>query len=146
MTYRGQRSEVVGFGGSRTTGPFDRENPFRYSLKGYWFHFPIPTPVFAAGRPSTLHRVFVLWKGSSSHVSPVVVQVFDGPTRVDALEFATGPGRSGEGGRADLVDGITRFHLRRPHPPIWGINLAVGVSFREDGDITFYAAGADFDI
>ncbi len=72
-------------------------------MKGYWFHFPIPTPVFAAGRQSTLHRVFVLWKGSSPSVSPVVLHVFDGPTRVDALAFADGPGRTGEGGRDDLI-------------------------------------------
>jgi hypothetical protein len=145
VTFRGKRSEAIGFGGSRTTGPFHPETPFEYTLKGYWFHFPIPTPVFSAGRPATLQTVFVLWEGTTG-VSPAAVHIWEGPSRIETIGFASGPGRSGAGGRSDLIDGITRFRLPTPHPPRWGISLSVGVSFEQDGDITFNAAGADFDI
>lgn len=145
MTFRGKNSMTHGFGGTSTTGPFDAADPFRFSQKGYWFHFGIPTPVISAGSRARLLRVFTMWDATDG-VLPLAMHVWDGPSRVATLPFASGRGRSGLAGTGDLVDGITRFNLPAPHTVIFGIGLSIGVAFQRDGDITFSTAGADFDI
>jgi hypothetical protein len=146
-TFRGKRSEVTGFGGARTAGPFDPANPFQYSLKGYWFHAAVPTPIILFDRRSRLLTVFVLWT-STAGVRPAAVHVWHGPSRIAALGVnaaAAGTGRSGAGGLPDLVNGVSRFALPAPVRVLFPINISVGVTFANDGDITFHAAGADFD-
>jgi hypothetical protein len=141
MTFRGKRAFTGGLGGS-TVGPFHAETPFEYSQKGYWFHFAIPTPVIVAGNRSRLLRVFVLWE-TRAGVSPVAVHVFDGANRI----FVTGITGSGPATHAsDLTLGVTRFDLPAPHSVIFSIGISVAVSFAEEGDLTFFSAGADFDI
>lgn len=146
-TFRANRSLVVGPGGALATGPFDVENPFLSgSQKGYWFHFPIPAPVVVAGRRSTLLRVFLFWE-TRGRVAPVAIHVYDGLQRIDALPVdASVPGLLGREGLEDLKEGITMFTLRTPHEMFWSLGLSIGVSFFEDGEVTFVAAGADFDV
>ena len=145
-TFRGRRSLFAGFVGAIHTGPPDVADPFRYSLKGYWFHVPIPTPVIRDGRRSTLLRVFVLWEATGG-VSPAVLHVWDGPIRIEMFPFTHGAtGRCGHNGVADLVDGVTRFNLPAAREVLFGLALSVGVYFQEDGNITFCTAGADFDV
>ena len=137
--FRGKKSEDVGFGGTRT----------QFSLKPYWFHFSIPTPV-VIGDP-TLNRasllaVFMLWAGAP----PVIlsaIHVWDGPQRIAILPVNSRPtGLTGTGGFADLVPGVTRFDMPAPMELKFSIGLSAGVMFEDDGDITFISAGANFDI
>jgi hypothetical protein len=140
-TFRGKRAFTGGLGGS-TVGPFHAETPFQYSQKGYWFHFAIPTPVIVADRRAQLRRVFVLW-GTTAGVSPVAVHVFDGANRI----LTTGVTGSGPAMHPrDLTPGVTQFDLSTPHSVIFSIGVSVAVSFAADGDVTFFSAGADFDI
>jgi hypothetical protein len=46
----------------------------------------------------------------------------------------------------DLTPGVTQFDLSTPHSVIFSIGVSVAVSFAADGDVTFFSAGADFDI
>jgi hypothetical protein len=140
-TFRGKRA-VFG----NTTAPFDPANPFSESEKGCWFHFAVPTPVIVNNRPASLQRVCVLWLATDG-VQPAAVHVYDGVTPIAALGVSRDArGASGAGGRTDLVDGNTKFDLPSPHSMLWSVGISVAVWFRQDGDITFFSAGADFDI
>lgn len=162
--FTGQRVLVTGAGGSLTTGPFHAEDPFHHSQKGYWFHFAVPTPVIIAGQRSRLQRVFVLWEAGPG-VEVWAVHVYDGINRIAALpanrmtEISAGwvapsnlpTGRyvsmDAAGARCleHLVDGVSRFEI--PEQPIcWGVGISVAAAFRQDGTITFFSAGADFDV
>jgi hypothetical protein len=144
--FRGRRAFTGGIGGS-TTGPFDPVDPFHYSQKGYWFHFAIPTPVMVYNGFSRLLRVFVLWEASSD-VEPWAVHVWDGPTLVHAFSVTNPPGLNPTGtrGLADLVDGVSRFELPAPHTMLFSVGISIAVAFINDGNITFFSAGADFDL
>lgn len=144
-TFRGKRSVVSGFGGSLTSGSFNPANPFEFSQKGYFFHVPIPTPVLVAGQRASLLRVFLLWE-ATANVAPVAIHVFDGVQRIAALPVTGTRGLVGRNGIADLVDGTTRFNLSTPRPVLFGISVTAAVAFMADGDISFAAAGADFDV
>lgn len=140
-TYRGRRA-VFG----NVVSPFDPATPFSDSEKGCWFHFAIPTPVIAAGRRASLERVLVLWQATDD-VQPAAVHVWDGATQIATLGFSDNArGASGSGGLPDLVDGSTKFDLPAPHQMLWSVGISVAVWFRQDGDITFFSAGADFEI
>ena len=140
-TYRGKRA-VFG----NTTAPFDAERPFSTSEKGCWFHFAIPTPVIANGARATLQRVFILWEADAG-VQPATVHVHDGINRVAAIGVTRDArGATGRGGHSDLIDGSTKFDLPTGHEMLWSVGISVAVWFRRDGDITFFSAGADFDI
>jgi energy-converting hydrogenase Eha subunit A len=147
-TYRGKRALVSGFGGSLTTGPYDVNNPFRYSQKGYWFHVPIPTPVIDNGRRASLIRVFTLYNATPG-VSLAAVHVYDGVNKIAALAPAFPRPASlptGARGLIDIQEGVNRFTLPAPRQVFWGIGISLAVTFVNDGDITFFTAGADFDI
>jgi hypothetical protein len=86
--------------------------------------------------------VFVLW-GTTAGVSPVAVHVFDGANRI----HTTGVTGSGPATHSnDLTPGVTQFDLSTPHSVIFSIGISVAVSFSADGDVTFFSAGADFEI
>lgn len=138
-TYRCANSLDVGFLGAATAGPDHPETPFEYSLKGYWFHAPIPTPVIVAGARAQLERVFILWTATGDlHVA--AVHVWDGPTRIAVF---TG---SAQQSADQLIPGATQFDLPAPHSVLFGIGVSVGVSCTHDSDVTFHSAGADFDV
>jgi len=138
-TYHCTDSRAMGFGWSQTTGPYHPETPFEYTLKGYWFHFPIPTPVLAEGRRASLQRVFVLWTHTGD-LSLAAVHVWDGASRI-----ATLPANS-QASADQLIQGGTQFDLPAPAVIRFGVNISVGVSCTTDSDVTFYSAGADFEI
>lgn len=142
-TFRGKRAVRSGIGGSLSVGPFHPETPFEYSQRGYWFHFAIPTPVIVANNRARLVRTFVLWE-TRAGVSPVAVHVYDGASRILATGVTGGPGPASH--PSDLTPGVTRFDLPAPRSVIFSIGISVAVSFAADGDITFFSAGADFDI
>jgi hypothetical protein len=151
--------------GAATIGPFDPADPFHHSQKGYWFHFAVPAPVIVGGRARTkLQTVFVLWQASPG-VEVWAVQVFDGINRIASLPAGrmtetsshrapsrplTGIYRRPEDpdvGRCveDLIDGFTRFPIDG-QKIYWGLDIAVAAAFTQNGSITFYSAGADFDV
>jgi len=137
VTYQLGASQITGIGGSLTVAPFDPANPFQGSLKGYWFHFPIPTPVIVANRRAALRRAFVLWTASDG-VSPVAVHLWDGSSRFAVFGVTPHPG-----GTTDMIPNVTRFDLQAPHSVIFGIGVSVGVSAQRDGTVTFVSAGID---
>ena len=139
VTYRCSDSRAIGLLGAQDTGPYHPETPFEYTLKGYWFHFPVQTPVIAAGTRARLLRVFVLWTATGD-LSLAAVHIWDGATRI-----ATLPANSQQSAQ-DLLPSGTQFDLPGPLPVRFGIGVSVGVSCTEDSDLTFHAAGADFDI
>jgi hypothetical protein len=147
-TYRGRDSRDTGFLGlgAQSIGPFHPETPFEYTQKGYWFHFAIPTPVILNGNRASLQRVFVLWEARSG-VQPAAVHVWDGPSRIAALGI-TRPAADANGTTTtgtNLIDGVSRFNLPSPHSVQFSVGISVAVWFNNDGDITFFSAGADFD-
>lgn len=140
VTYRCTDSRNIGPLGAQVVAPVDVANPFHgITSKGYWFHFPIPTPVLVAGSRAQLLRVFVLWTATGDLV-PAAVHVWDGPRRIATLE--AGHQQSSD----TLILGSTRFDLPAPVPVRFGIGISFGVRCSVDSDVTFHSAGADFDI
>jgi hypothetical protein len=138
------RPEWAG-GTSHTTGPFDPANPFQSSQKGYWFHFALPTPSVIASRPARLMRIFLLWEARRG-VHPAALHVFDGPGRIATLPITHTPDATGTAttGSNPAIDGMSRFELT-PHTVMLSIGLSVAVACEQDGDVTFFAAGAAYD-
>jgi hypothetical protein len=90
--------------------------------------------------------VFVLWE-VTSYVEPWAVHVWDGRTLVHPFSVINPRlNPTGSRGRADLVDGASRFQLPVPHEIIFSLVISIGVAFINDGNITFFSAGADFDL
>ncbi len=115
-----------------------------------YFHFCIPTPVFAAGQQVYLDAVFVLYRTPGPEVALTEVFAFDGPNPIP-LGMLPGPGshgtHDGTRGRADIAVGFTKFPVQNQTAPpaiIWGLGISVGVAFNREAEITFTAAGADF--
>jgi Family of unknown function (DUF6623) len=117
-----------------------------------WFHVPIATPVIVAGTRAKLVQVFVMFRcGSAASIAAndatiagcniTEVDVWDGASQIHKF----GP---------FLLFGEHRFRLgtsntfKLPTPPsvVFGIELAVHVSFTQNEPITFASAGADFDV
>ncbi len=134
MIFRG-RDLSTGFGGSRVV-----------PQRTIFFHFPLPTPVIVRDQRARLLRVFVLWKADPS-IALQSVNVFDGPRGVP-VDFSTpvGPGRDGTGGFADLIPGTTAFEVPSRPEVLFGIGISLGFGFGAEGNVTFTAAGADFDV
>jgi hypothetical protein len=133
-TYRGRTP--VGFGGARAV-----------PVPSAFFHFSIPTPVFLNDAQVRLIRAFVLYR-TDVDFGVQEVHLFDGPNFIDSPSVVARPRRdtSGANGRGDLIDGVTRFEVPRRPEMIWGLGISVGVAFPWDaGQITFTAAGADFE-
>ena len=110
-----------------------------------YFHFTIPTPVLLKGQRSKLLRVFVLWTADPS-IALQEVYAFDGPRSLPvSFSPPVGGGRSGAGGLADLVSGMTSFEVPT-HPDVFfGLGISLGFGFGADGNVIFTSAGADFD-
>jgi len=112
-----------------------------------WFHFSIPTPPIFSGKQVCLQQVFVLFNADPG-VEVDLVMAFDGPNSIGLL-MNTPNGLSGRhdgtNGRADLVEGETLFSTEERPAVLWGVGVSVHVSFHvNNGNITFTAAGADF--
>ena len=137
VTYQLGASQTTEIAGSLTVAPFDPANPFQGSLKGYWFHFPIPTPVIVANRRAVLLRAFVLWTASDG-VAPAAIHLWDAASRIAVFGVAPHPG-----GTTDMVPNVTRFDLATPHPILFGVSVSVAVSAQRDGTLTFVSAGID---
>ena len=112
-----------------------------------WFHFSIPTPPIFNGEQATLQRVYMLFN-SDPGVEVDLVFAFDGPDPISLLENNPNglSGRhDGTNGAADLVQGETFFPTEGQPAVRWGVGISVHVSFHaNNGNITFTAAGADF--
>jgi hypothetical protein len=142
-TFGGKRAFTGGLGGT-TVGPANPANPFIYSQKGYWFHFAIPTPVIVADARSRLLRVFVLWE-TAPGVEIWAAHIYDGIDRIAALPAIRATLQpTGRRGATDLVEGVSMFTLPVPHVMRWSVGISVAAAFLEDGNITFFSAGADF--
>lgn len=139
VTYRCANSLAVGLLGASTAGPFHPETPFEYSLKGYWFHIPVPTPVIVGGVRAQLQRVFVLWTATGD-LGLAAIHVWDGAQRIATLGAGT------QQSADQLIPGSTQFDLPASHSVAFGISISVGVSCTTDSDVTFHSAGADFEV
>lgn len=146
-TFLGKRALVSGFGGSLTVGQLDANNPFRFSQKGYWFHFSIPTPVIHAGNRANLLKVFALYNATPG-ISLAAAHVYDGSRRTNTFAAIPRPATlpTGTRGTSDLVEGLNMFTLPSPTPVLWGIGVSLAFFFAEEGEVTFFGAGADFDV
>jgi len=146
-TFRGKRAFTGGLGGS-TVGPFDPTAPFQYSQKGYWFHFPIPTPVITPNGRAALRTVFLLYEERTG-AEVWAVHVFHGLDRIAAFgvdRHRMPPQQpTGRRGFDDLIEGVSRFDLPSPHTMLFSVGISVAVAFTQDADITFISAGADFE-
>ena len=134
----------VGFGGARVVRPNPPESPFEgNTLKGYWFHFSVPTPVIESGVRSMLQKAFVLWQTTEgARIS--TIHLYDGPVRFYAHYFnhQAGPERHLD----DLTENITMFSPPSLHSMRFALGISVAVTFETEGQITFFSAGADFDV
>jgi hypothetical protein len=111
-----------------------------------FFHFCIPTPVILNDRRHRLDRVFVLYS-ADSEVKVTNVLVFDGPRLIDRATLPApplGPPRDGTHGFADLQENVTLHKIEARPEILFGVGISVQVSFDQEGNITFTAAGADF--
>jgi hypothetical protein len=143
ITYRGKRSMTGGLGGTTVVPDPTGANPFAGSQKGYWFHFSIPTPVIESGVRSVLQKAFVLWS-AGANTQMAAIQLWDGSNRFYTHNFALNT--RGENHSGDLTENKTMFTLPAPHSMLFGLGISVGVTFLEDSEITFFSAGADFDV
>ncbi|TMQ03969.1 MAG: hypothetical protein E6J90_17850 [Deltaproteobacteria bacterium] len=147
-------SDVVGLptgpgvtyrGADQSHGPFGSQVvPQPISL---FVHFPIPTPVIVRGVRAHLIRVFVLWKADHG-ATLAFASAFDGPVGLN-VGFSAPQSGGHDGTRgvpADLVEGMTQFTLRAPREVLFGVGVSLGFSFFANANVTFTAAGADFDV
>jgi hypothetical protein len=91
-----------------------------------------------------IRRVFVLWE-TSPGVELWAVHIYDGITRIAALPAirpASPP--TGRNGARDLVEGVSMFTMPVAHEMRWSVGISVAVAFLQDGNITFFSAGAEF--
>lgn len=131
---------IVGFpqgGGKSFRGRDNQSN---------WFHFCIPTPVILNDARAKLQKVFVLFNADSV-VSVTDVHVWDGPRQIYASNMPSGvSGRhDGSAGFSDLQPNITSWDIPDQPEVLFGVVISVRVQFTDEGNITFTAAGADFD-
>ena len=106
-----------------------------------WFHFSIPTPVIVDGSRAKLDKFFVLFKADNG-VTLSAVNVWDGAKRIFTKDHLA----IGGSHENDLQDNITKWSLDAPKNVLFGIEIAVLVSFADEGNITFVSAGADFEV
>jgi len=142
-TYRGKRSMTGGLGGTNVVPDPTGANPFQGSMKGYWFHFSIPTPVIVSGVRSTLHKAFVMW-ATGANAQMIALHLWDGPNRFYTHNFDFISGAANHS--TDLTENKTMFTLSTPHSMSFGLGVSVGVAFQQDSEVTFFGAGADFDV
>lgn len=104
----------------------------------YWFHFAIPTPSVDDGVRSHLRRVTVLFSAEPG-VTLGSVHVWDGNNRVFVQD-----GLSVGGTRATPVNGQNSFAL--PDVAVqYGMGISVLFRFTSAANITFHAAGIQFE-
>jgi hypothetical protein len=142
-TYRGKRSMTGWLGGTTVVPDPTGANPFAGSLKGYWFHFSIPTPVIVSGVRSALQKAFVMWS-TGANTQMIAIHLWDGPNRFFTHNFDPNTGSINHS--TDLTENKTMFTLPTPHSMIFGLGISVGVAFLQDSDVTFFSAGADFEV
>ncbi len=115
-----------------------------------WFHVPIATPVIVNNVRAKLVQVFVMFQcgdptatiASNAGANITDVHVWDGANRIKMF----GPFNLFGEHRFRLSTSTT-FQMGAVHPDvIFGIELAVHVTFSQDQTITFSSAGADFDV
>src|SRR5262245_30414760 len=114
-----------------------------------FFHLPLPTPVAAAGKRAKLLKVFVLWKAVNATLQELYV--YDGPKMAHEVpKLEAKDGLDGSTITNDvtvaLVEGVTSFSVTTQPEVLFGLDICVGFGFARDGQITFTAAGADFEI
>jgi hypothetical protein len=132
------------------------------------FTFSIPTPVVRLGVVNgpreqfraNLLRVFVLYRLDPNVAINQVMAVdgdsvfqdaSDNPTSIFS-DLSTGGNHGGSDIRTEaeldsaLVEGVTKFSLREPGVVFKGVGIQVDVSWGVDGEVTFIAAGADFEV
>jgi len=103
-----------------------------------WFHIPIATPVILDDIRPLLIKAFVLYKaGGGTKVTNI--HVYDGKTKVKAID-----GLSLSGDHSGAIDASNSWVIDPPITIKYGLGISIGVSFGDEGEILFTAAGADF--
>jgi hypothetical protein len=104
-----------------------------------YFHFCIPTPAWRDGVRASLLMIGVKFD-SSPAVTIRRIHVFDGANGITSFSpNVEGPGQGWEPNKNFFnVDGA---------PVVYGgLGISFEVSFDQEGEITFYGVGADFEV
>ena len=102
--------------------------------------FSIPTPCWRDGVQARLRMVGFTFS-SDAPVSVIGGRVFDADRQLDVDIPGVPPGR-----QTRLVPNVNRFDFSRDIPVLIAICVILDVRFTDEGDITFHAVGADFDV
>jgi len=70
------------------------------------------------------------------------IRLFDGPNQMP-FSFTS---MNISGAHLGLNSNVNRFDLPTPMNILWGLGITIDVNFTQDGEITFHALGADFDV
>lgn len=110
------------------------------------FTFAIPTPCWRSdGRPARRGRAALVMVGFTfTSETPVVIEggrLFDGHR---ALPFSL-PSMGLAGAHTELVPNVNRFDFPEIDV-VFGLAVILDVFFAREGDITFHAVGADFEV
>ncbi|MEY2585429.1 MAG: hypothetical protein QOD80_1455 [Verrucomicrobiota bacterium] len=110
-----------------------------------WFHIPLPTPVIASDRRTTVQKLFLLFETETGGLIRNV-HIYDGSSQVqlfERLEF--------HGQHRLALDGQNTFNLAQPHTVLWGMGIsfyfitATGIESEAPPQrLIVAAAGADF--
>lgn len=149
----GPLMDIPGFPGSGMLG-LPRGSGKTFRGKGNsgnehdWFHFAIPTPVIHEGARANLKTVFLLFR-ADPQVLVEAIHVWDGGNRrifESTMPHGVTGDHGGQLGLGDIQSNITAWALPNAPEVMWGIDVGVLVRFNREGNITFCAAGADFDV
>jgi hypothetical protein len=105
-----------------------------------WFHFSIPTPAVLNDHRYSVKRVFVFYNAEGS-ARLTQIDAWDGAKCIQSFPVA------GSGGDFThiIVDNVNAWFLDSKMQ--WGLGISANFSFGETAsNVTFAAAGADFDL
>ena len=105
------------------------------------FQVSIPTPCWRDGVRAQLAMVGLLFT-SEPQVIITGIKLFDGPNQ---MPFSL-PSMNVSGAHTTLISNINRLDLPTPINILFGLGITIDVSFLQDGEITFHAFGADFNV
>jgi hypothetical protein len=109
----------------------------------YWFHLPIPSPVWRDGVRAHLDHTGVIFRADPG-VTLRTIAVFDGGDQILIRDhLAIG------GVNHTLIEGRNWFGAvgdEREHGVLWGIGVSVKFHFADPGNVILQAAGVDVEV
>ena len=105
------------------------------------FQVSIPTPCWREFVRARLLMVALLFTSDAQAIINGI-RLFDGPNQMP-FSFTS---MNISGAHLGLNSNVNRFDLPTPMNILWGLGITIDVNFTQDGEITFHALGADFDV